>query len=245
RQERTARACLTGELNLEADLRHPGERLRDRAVLLRGLRRLLERDPVDARDGALDRERDVCDALAGLEGDGRRRAELLRRVAVLREPVRERHRETGGVGGGDQLLGARDAAGVVGRARRPAARPLADRAGRGRDDRAGALHEAPLPAHLCTAFRCHYAITSTRDGSPGTFSSSSTSRSARIETSSWSRVGSRVVSRCNHSPGARSVISTAFSWCLPAKRISSYARPAITGSSRIRVAISPDQGGRP
>ena len=74
-------------------------------------------------------------------------------------------------------------------------------------------------------------------------SSSSTSRSARIETSSWSSVGSRVVSRCSHSPGASSVISTRLPWCLPAKRISSYASPAITGSSRMRVAISQYQVG--
>ena len=33
--------------------------------------------------------------------------------------------------------------------------------------------------------------------------------------------------------------------CLPAKRISSYAIPAITGSSRMRVAISQYHAGRP
>ena len=33
--------------------------------------------------------------------------------------------------------------------------------------------------------------------------------------------------------------------CFPANRISSYAIPAITGSSRIRVAISQYQTGRP
>ena len=39
---------------------------------------------------------------------------------------------------------------------------------------------------------------------------------ARMETSTWSSVGSRVVSRWSHSPGASSVISTRLSWCLPA-----------------------------
>src|SRR5256885_1109397 len=68
----------------------------------------------------------------------------------------------------------------------------------------------------------HQAITSTRSAprvSP--FSSSSTSRRARIETSSWSSVGSRVVSRCSQSPGASSFITSRLSVCLPAKRINS------------------------
>ena len=46
-------------------------------------------------------------------------------------------------------------------------------------------------------------------------------------------------------PGASSVIRTPLSWCLPAKRISSYAIPAITGRSRIRLMISQYQAGCP
>ena len=47
-----------------------------------------------------------------------------------------------------------------------------------------------------------YAITSTRrSAGVSRPSRSSTSRSARIETSSWSSVGSRVVSRCSQRPG--------------------------------------------
>src|SRR5215204_5554879 len=91
------------------------------------------------------------------------------------------------------------------------------------------------------------AMTSTRRASAGRScpSSRSTSRSARIETSSWSSEGSRVVSRCSHRPGASSVIRSLLSVCLPAKRITSYARPAITGSSRMRLAISQGHEGWP
>ena len=103
----------------------------------------------------------------------------------------------------------------------------------------------PLPGDLCRRSVATTPSPPREARSPRTFSSSSTSRSARIETSSWSSVGSRVVSRCSHSPGASSVIRHRLSWCLPAKRISSYASPAITGSSRIRVAISQYQAGRP
>ena len=39
--------------------------------------------------------------------------------------------------------------------------------------------------------------------------------------------------------------ATRLPWCLPAKRISSYASPAISGRSRTRVAISQYQAGRP
>ena len=52
-------------------------------------------------------------------------------------------------------------------------------------------------------------MTSTRSSLARFPSRWSTSRSARIETSSWSSVGSRVVSRCSHMPGASSVISDA------------------------------------
>jgi hypothetical protein len=40
-------------------------------------------------------------------------------------------------------------------------------------------------------------------------------------------------------------MTTRLCWCFPAKRISSYARPAITGRKRIRVAISQYHVGRP
>ena len=59
-----------------------------------------------------------------------------------------------------------------------------------------------------------------------------------METSIWSSVGSRVVSRWSQSPGASSAINTRLPWCLPAKRISSYAIPAITGSRTMRLVIS-------
>ena len=172
-------------------------------------RELLERDAVDAGDAALDRERDARDALARLEGDRRGGPELVGRRVGSRETGRQRHREARRVCRGDQLLGAGQAAGLVLGARLPRDAEPAERAARRRVDRAGALEQAAVPGDLCHPLRCHYAITSTRDGSPGTFSSASTSLSARIETSSWSSVGSRVVSRCSHSPGASSVISSA------------------------------------
>ena len=52
-------------------------------------------------------------------------------------------------------------------------------------------------------------------------SASSTSRSAWIDTSTWSSVGSRVVSDCSHRPGASSVRTTGFCGCFPPKRITS------------------------
>ena len=64
---------------------------------------------------------------------------------------------------------------------------------------------------------------------------SSTSRSARIETSSWSSVGSRVVSRCSHSPGASSVIKTG---CPDACRRSGSARTRARRSGRAAVRAS-------
>src|SRR5262249_45734260 len=70
--------------------------------------------------------------------------------------------------------------------------------------------------------RPSYAITSTfRSFGSCDPSSARTSLRARIETSIWSSEGCRVVSRCSQRPGASSVIKTRFSWCLPAKRISS------------------------
>ena len=67
--------------------------------------------------------------------------------------------------------------------------------------------------------------------------------SARIETSIWSSVGSRVVRRWSQRPGASSGHQDRVVRVLPAKRMSSYAIPAITGRSRIRVAISHVPGG--
>ena len=65
--------------------------------------------PASSRPGTRPCDVEVAarDALARLEADGRRDAQLLGRIAALRETVRERHAETGRVGGGDQLLGAR------------------------------------------------------------------------------------------------------------------------------------------
>ena len=101
-------------------------------------------------------ERDPRDPLAGLEGDGRARPQLLGRVARLREAVRERHREARGVRGGDQLLRARQRRGLAG-ARGPAHGLLADRARGRRDDRALAVHQAPVPDDLRVAIRSHVA----------------------------------------------------------------------------------------
>ena len=70
------------------------------------------------------------------------------------------------------------------------------------------------------------AITSTRASSlrSSGFSAASFSMtrcSAWMETSTWSSLGSRVVQPLQPQPGARSVISTRSSWCLPAYRMSS------------------------
>src|SRR5262245_40154161 len=97
--------------------------------------------------------------------------------------------------GGDQLLGARQTAVLIVGTRLPRHAEPAESAARRRVDRPGTLEQASLPAHLRATLGRHYATTSTRDGSPGAFSSESTSRRARIETSSWSSDGSRVVSR--------------------------------------------------
>ena len=96
-------------------------------------------------------------------------------------------------------------------------------------DDAAVIAPAPrarFPSHTTSASRTirgmegSYAITSTlraascSDGSPA--SRPRTFSIARIETSIWSSVGSRVVSRWSHRPGASNVISTRLSWCLPA-----------------------------
>ena len=76
---------------------------------------------------------------------------LLGRVARLREPVRQRHREAGGVCRGDQLLGARLAAVVVLRARGPRHLKRAEGAARHLVDLAAPRHQISLPRHLRTA----------------------------------------------------------------------------------------------
>src|SRR5947199_6958209 len=86
-------AGSAGELRVEADLRNPGEGPRDGAVLLRGLCGLPEGVVVDAGHPALHGQRDLRDPLSRLEGDGRRGPELLGCMPLLREPMRERHRE--------------------------------------------------------------------------------------------------------------------------------------------------------
>src|SRR5207244_4259417 len=165
--------------------------------------------------------------------------------AAADETRRQRHRVTRRVGRREQLLGARQA-GILVRAALPRDLELGQLPARRADDLALAVEERSDPFDLDSPFGCHYAITSTRRSAGASRPSrSNTSRSARMETSSWSRVGSRVVRRCSHRPGASAVISTRFSACLPAKRISSYAMPAITGSSAIRVTISQYHAGRP
>ena len=98
-----------------------GERLRDRAARLRVLGRLDE--AASSSPGTRPRTVSAIFVIpvAGHERDRRRRVELVGRRAGLREAVRERHREAGGVGGGDQLLGARLPSRLLG-ARGPASR---------------------------------------------------------------------------------------------------------------------------
>ena len=59
------------ERRVERDLRHPGERLRDRTTCLRCLRRLLERRSVEAWHATTHAQRDLRDPGAGDEGDDR------------------------------------------------------------------------------------------------------------------------------------------------------------------------------
>ena len=70
---------------VDRDLGNARERLGNRAVLLRTVGSGAEAVLVDAGNAADDAERDLGDALAGLEGDRRRGLELLRRVAPLGE----------------------------------------------------------------------------------------------------------------------------------------------------------------
>jgi hypothetical protein len=73
---------------------------------------------VEAGDPAVDLECGAGDddaaALLGIEGDGGGDVQALGRVAGLGQEVRERHRVAGGVGGGQQLLGAGLAVGALG-----------------------------------------------------------------------------------------------------------------------------------
>src|SRR5437870_10308939 len=145
---------LALETGVQADFRDARERLRDRAVLLCLLGCLLEGLVVDSRHATGDLQGDLRDALARLKRHGGRRLELLRRMPVLREPVRERHRETGGVGRSDELLWARHATRLL-RARGPAHVEPADRAARDRVDPALAAHQVPPPRHFRLAVSRH------------------------------------------------------------------------------------------
>src|SRR5581483_310334 len=230
---------------LERDL-DPRERLRDRARELRplcDLAKLVVRDLAVDLDGR--RQLRADDPDADLEADGGGRLDLERLPAAADETGGERHREARSVRGGEELLRARQARLLV-RASRPRHLELGQLAARRGDDLALAVEEGADPLDLDSPFRCHYAITSTRRSAGASRPSRSrTSRSARIETSSWSSVGSRVVRRCSHRPGASAVMSKRFSLCFPANRMSSYAIPAITGSSAMRETISQYQAGRP
>ena len=95
-----------------------GQRLADRAVGLRLIGGGAEVVLGEPRHRTSNREVDAGDALAGLEGDVGRRLQALGRTTRLGEGVGQGHREAGGVGGGDQLLGARAAVGFLG-PRRP------------------------------------------------------------------------------------------------------------------------------
>ena len=102
-----------------------------------------------------DGQRRLRDPRARHERHRRRRLEPLGRVAGLREPVRERHREAGRVRGGDQLLGARLASVLVLRARRPRHLQRPERAARRLVDLAAAGHQIALPRRLRAAFGRH------------------------------------------------------------------------------------------
>src|SRR2546427_11693214 len=183
----------------QADFRDASERLRDGAVLLRLLRRLLEGCFVQPRDLSGNIDGDLRDALARLERHGGRGLQLLRGMALLGQPARERHREARGVRCGDQLFRARQPARLFG-AGRPAHLEAAERATGHGVDTSAATHQISAPRHLCLAIGRHcilpssvpcscytrargYAITSTLRASGSLDSSERTSFSARIETS--------------------------------------------------------------
>src|SRR5439155_13532365 len=137
------------------------QRLRDRTVLLRLLCGTTESLVVDPRDTALDRQGDLRNPLARLERDLSRRLELLRRVPGLRKPMRQRHRETRGVRGGDQLFWTRLAARFL-RASRPADVEPTDCTARHTLDRAASTHQITLPGDLRTSLSRHLRLRSFR-----------------------------------------------------------------------------------
>src|SRR6185295_6742927 len=98
------------ELRHHRDLNVALDRLRQRAVLLRGFRRLYERGLIDVRNPAAHVE---CAAghfgraVYGFDRDGRARFDARRGVTGLLEGGRERHAEAAGVSGGEQLFGVR------------------------------------------------------------------------------------------------------------------------------------------
>src|SRR3954447_12382347 len=103
-----ARSALERRVHAQLDVAL--ERLADRAPVACFLGQRLKPVGVDARDVAPDGEIAVGDTPAGVqlvEADHGGDVEPVRRRSVLREPVRERHREAGGVRRGDELLGAR------------------------------------------------------------------------------------------------------------------------------------------
>ena len=187
---------------------------------------------VDAGHARADLERGVDDqvpaALDLVHRDPAVDVEPPRRRARAGQLAGERHREAAAVRRGEELLGARlplgrarsasgastpsasnapDVAAVIApvpRARFPSQDTSASRTIR------GMLRPSPRP---CGRRAC--------SAGDSLASRRRTSSIARIETSTWSSDGSRVVSRCSQSPGASSVISTRLSWCLPAYRISS------------------------
>jgi SDR family mycofactocin-dependent oxidoreductase len=105
------------ELSVQGDV-DPGERLADRAALLRRLSYLAELLRVQAFHLAADRELDAGQPeTAGRVGPERYvslHVECLRSASGLADERGKLHRVAGGVGGRDELLGAGEASGVFG-----------------------------------------------------------------------------------------------------------------------------------
>ena len=80
--------------------------------------------------------------------------------------------------------------------------------------------------------------------SPG-FWTASTACIAAIATASWSRSGSRVVSRCSCRPGYMIACTQRRRRLRPAHLITSNDRPAITGTPTIRVITRIHHAGSP
>ena len=115
--DETDDAPASGELRqrgVERDARHGGERLAHRAVGLGVLGRGDEVVVAHAVDGRPDRDPDLGDPGARHEVDVGRGVERGGRRPGLGQAVGQRHGEAGGVGRGDQLLGAGLAVGVLG-----------------------------------------------------------------------------------------------------------------------------------